>query len=169
MAETGGTGSQALKAGQQFCKKWQESELPDCASYSVYLYAWSRSSTLPDNCLREGALQLWKGFCLANLMLPSIMHTKLDESATLKFCKNLMLSSIMHAKLDAIDCLVRALKVHPSLVVSFFSLQALFSITHYSAYCFLCIYECNMPVIIFFVDHSVWEYAGFALAQGRTP
>ena len=99
------------------------------------------------------------------------MHAKLDESAALKFCKNLMpvLSSIMHAKLDAIDYLVRDLKSSSITCCFLSSLQALFFITHHPAYCLLCIYEYNMPVIIFFVDHSVWEYACFKLAQDRTP
>ena len=52
------------------------------ANCSVDLYAWSRSS--PDNSLQEGASNLWKGLCLANLILSSLMRANLDESATLK-------------------------------------------------------------------------------------
>ena len=64
---------------------------------------------------------------------------------------------------DAIDCLVRDLKILSipfCFLPSFF--QALFILTHYSAYCFLCIYGCNTPVIPFFVDHNVWGYACFS-------
>ena len=45
---------------------------------------------------------------------------------------------------DATDCLVRDLK----------PFRALFFLMHCSACCFLCNYECTMPVIIFFVDHK---------------
>ena len=55
--------------------------------------------------------------------------------------------------------------VHHLWFPSFVSFQALFFLTHYSADCFLCIYECTAHVIIFFVDPNVWEYACFKLAQ----
>ena len=57
------------------------------------------------------------------------------------------------------------------LLFPFFSFQALFffTMTHYCANYFQCIYECTTPVITFFVDRDVWEYACFKLALDRTP
>ena len=71
---------------------------------------------------------------------------------------------------DATNCLVRDLKsLSITCCFHFSPFRVLFFLTHYSAYCFLCIYECTTPVINFFVDHNVWEYACFKMAQDRTP
>ena len=88
-------------------------------------------------------------------MFSSIMHAKLDEIE--QFEGNAVLIQVrcycfIHSleldfdtsTADATDCLVRDLK----------PFQALFFLMHCSAYCFLCINECTIPVIIFFVDHK---------------
>ena len=68
---------------------------------------------------------------------------------------------------DAFDCLVGDLK--SSSITCCFLLFQFFFFTNYYADCFLCIHECNTPVIILLVDHNIWDYACFKLAQDRTP
>ena len=48
-------------------------------------------------------------------------------------------------------------------------LFSLLDFTQYSASCFLCFFECTMPVIITFVDHKTWVHSCFVLAQDRVP